>query len=134
MANAAGAADEHDGYVRRAVRRMRSSDSEVEAEDLQQISRTSGASTIGSCRCGEIVTLCGPLRSVTLCPASGLPSLEAELYDGSGRVTLVWLGQRHITGIDPGRGIVVKGRLSEIDGRTVMFNPEYSLQPSSVAS
>ncbi len=134
MANAVGVAGEHDGFMRRAVHRLSSSDAQIEAEDLQQISRDVGATTICDCHCGEVVTLCGPLRSVTLRPATGLPALEAELYDGSGRVTIVWLGRRRIAGVEPGRGIVVTGRLSEVDGRTIMFNPQYSLKPAAVAS
>ena len=32
------------------------------------------------------------LRSVTLRPVDGVSCLEAELYDGSAAVTLIWLG------------------------------------------
>jgi len=48
-------------------------------------------------------TVCGTLRSVTLRPRAGVPALEAELYDGSGSLYVVWLGRRHIAGIEPGR-------------------------------
>ena len=53
----------------------------------------------------------GTLRTVTLRPRGGVPALEAELYDGSGTIVLVWLGRRRITGIEPGRSIQVIGRL-----------------------
>mgnify|MGYP006189315163 CR=1 FL=1 len=34
-------------------------------------------------------------------PSSHVPAVEAELYDGSGQVRLVWLGRRQILGITP---------------------------------
>ena len=45
----------------------------------------------------------GRLRTVVYTPRTNLPTLEADLYDGSDVVTLVWLGRRHIAGIEPGR-------------------------------
>lgn len=92
-------------------------------------SRVAGAKTIESCDCGDIVTVCGPLRSVTIGPMSGLPTLQAEVYDGSGRVTLVWIGRRRIAGIEPGRVLSATGRLGTLDGHRVIFNPRYRLRP-----
>ena len=59
----------------------------------------------------ERVRLRGTLRTVTLRPRGGVPALEAELYDGSGVITVVWLGRRRIAGIGPGRAIQVEGRI-----------------------
>jgi hypothetical protein len=59
-----------------------------------------------------------------------VPTLEAELYDGSGTVTLIWLGRRRIRGIDPGRSVVVHGRLTKQDGRPTIYNPAYELRAS----
>ena len=58
----------------------------------------------------------------------GTPSLEASLYDGSGMVTLVWLGRRKIAGIKPGVDLKASGRVSCQEGRRVIFNPRYELQ------
>ena len=79
------------------------------------------------------MTLCGTLRTVTLRPRAGVPALEAELYDGSGTVAIVWLGRRQIAGVEPGRGIRVHGRLAVNEGRPVMFNPRYELRPAGGA-
>jgi hypothetical protein len=65
---------------------------------------------------------------VTLRPRGGVPALEAELYDGSGLITLVWLGRRRIAGIEPGRAIKVTGRVGVQDRMRVMFNPRYELK------
>ena len=77
----------------------------------------------------EKVKLRGALRTVTLRPRAGVPALEAELNDGSGVITVVWLGRRRIAGIDPGRAIEVQGRIGAQDGVRVMFNPKYELIP-----
>jgi DNA/RNA endonuclease YhcR with UshA esterase domain len=69
------------------------------------------------------------LRSVVLRPRQGVQALEAELYDGSGTVDLVWLGRREIAGIDPGRRLKVEGLVCTRDGRRSMFNPRYELRP-----
>ena len=50
-----------------------------------------------------------------------------ELYDGSGTVTLVWLGRREIAGISPGRQLRATGRITTNGGRRVIFNPRYEL-------
>ena len=57
----------------------------------------------------ELVRLRGTLRTVTLRPRGGVPALEAELDDGSGVITIVWLGRRRIAGIGPGRSIADAG-------------------------
>ena len=70
----------------------------------------------------------GVLRSVTLRPREGVPALEAELYDGSGTLDLVWLGRRSIVGIEPGRRLKVDGMVCLVDGRRTVFNPRYELR------
>ena len=56
--------------------------------------------------------------------------MEAELWDGTGQVTLVWLGRRDIPGIEPGRRVVVHGRLTSHRGQRTIFNPAYKLHPT----
>jgi hypothetical protein len=57
--------------------------------------------------------------------------MEAELWDGTASVQLVWLGRRDIPGIQPGRKIVVHGRLTSVKGERTIFNPSYELQPTA---
>jgi len=76
-------------------------------------------------------TVCGTLRSVTLRPRAGVPALVAELYDGTGSLAIVWLGRRQIAGVEPGRRMRVYGRVTESEGRAVLFNPRYELMPSA---
>ena len=77
----------------------------------------------------EIVDVAGTLRAVTLRPRGGTLTMEAELWDGTGRVLLVWLGRRDIPGVQPGRKIVVHGRLTSVKGERAIYNPAYELQP-----
>jgi hypothetical protein len=66
---------------------------------------------------------------VTLRPRAGVPALEAELFDGTDALDVVWLGRRSIAGIEPGRRLVAHGRISHARGRRVLFNPRYELRP-----
>jgi hypothetical protein len=75
------------------------------------------------------VRVAGTLRTVTLRPRGGVPALEAELYDGSGIVELVWLGRRRIAGVEPGVQLIARGRLTMFDGKQTIFNPLYDLLP-----
>ncbi|HEX3823145.1 MAG TPA: OB-fold nucleic acid binding domain-containing protein [Mycobacteriales bacterium] len=115
------------GRLRRAVRRLASEDSELEADDLQRQALSSGATTVAACGERALVTVHGTVRSLTLRPRAGAPSLEVELYDGSGSVTLVWLGRREIAGLSPGRQLRATGRITSNGTRRMIFNPRYEL-------
>jgi hypothetical protein len=119
------------GYWRRLVRRLTSDVSELDADDLSRRVEQSGARRASECNCGEAVTVLGRLRSVEHCPRAAVATLEAELFDGSEGITLVWLGRRRIPGIEPGRTVKASGRLAVRDGRKVLYNPYYELQRSS---
>lgn len=126
MSNAANA-----GFFSRLRRVLRSGFAELEADDLRDASRRVGGTPIAECRVGDQVTVGGRIRSVTLCPNAVVPEVEAELYDGSGKVRLVWLGRRRIRGVSPGREILATGRLAESDGVKTIYNPAYDLSPAS---
>ena len=112
--------------------RLTEGDSEMEARALQGELALAGATAVVECCKGEPVTVAGTLRAVTLRPRAGVPTLEAELYDGTGSITLIWLGRRRIGGIECGRSLVARGRLTTHDGRPTLYNAEYELRPSLV--
>lgn len=91
-----------------------------------------GACGWGDCAWGDEVTVLGELRSVELCRRDAA-TLEAELSNGTGDVTLVWLGRRRIPGIEPGSILKVSGRLGAREGRKVLYNPYYELQTPGIA-
>jgi hypothetical protein len=122
------AAQEHDSPLRRFLRRMFASPEELDAEELRREAVDSGSTRASDAKPGEVVTVTGRLRTVVYTPRTTLPTLEADLYDGSDTVRLVWLGRRHIAGIEPGRSIKVRGRIAVRDGRKVVYNPYYELE------
>jgi hypothetical protein len=117
--------------LRGFLRRLTSTKAELEAQELQKTSDSEGATPIKSCATRRRACVAGTLRTVTLRPRGGAPALEAELYDGSDVIDLVWLGRRRIAGIEPGRLMRAEGLVSVQDGRKVMFNPRYELRGSA---
>jgi RecG-like helicase len=114
--------------------RLTSSRSEAEAHGLREEVRAEAdpeVTLIDRCTPGERVVVRGIVRSVTVPAEGGTPAVEIDLDDGSGRVRVVWLGRRRIPGIDPGRAMVVRGRLARADERPTIYNPRYELKPSA---
>jgi RecG-like helicase len=123
-----------ENMLQRALRRFASSNAELESEELQRKVREEGAIPIRSCEDRQRVQLTGTVSAVTITPRAGHPALEVELRDGSGAVTLVWLGRRQIPGIDPGRTLKVSGRISCHEGKRLIYNPRYELMQSTAPS
>ncbi|SFB45467.1 ATP-dependent DNA helicase RecG [Amycolatopsis marina] len=119
------------GYFSRLVRKLTSEVEDLDAHDLSEKSEAGGAQRACDCRSGQEVTVLGRLRTVELCPNTEAATLEAELFDGTDGVTLVWLGRRRIPGIEPGRTIKVRGRMADRNGRKVLYNPYYELQTTT---
>lgn len=115
---------------RKFLRRLVASEPELDAEELQRSSTAAGCTPACDVKRGQLVSITGRLRTVVYTPRTNLPTLEAELWDGSDVVTLVWLGRRHIAGIEPGRQLTVRGRISVRDDRKVIYNPYYELEPA----
>jgi hypothetical protein len=120
--------EERQSTLRRFLQRLTASEEELDAADLQRESTECGAVPADQCQRGQLVAVSGRLRTVAYTPRTNLPTLEADLYDGSDVVTLVWLGRRQIIGIEPGRQLTVRGRVALRDGRKVMYNPFYELE------
>ena len=113
---------------KKVLERLTADEESVDGVELAAAAAKSGATTVSQCSLGKPVCVAGTLRAVVLRPLAGVPTLEAELWDGTGTVTLVWLGRRRIRGIDPGRTLVARGRLTKREGKPTVFNPEYELK------
>ena len=111
-------------------RRLTASRAQQEAEELQREAQADDAMPIGSCRHGDLASVSGTIRTVTVRPRTQTPALEVELYDGSGALRVVWLGRRTIPGIDPGRRLTVHGRITCPGDQPTLFNPRYELKPT----
>ncbi|MBT2541497.1 OB-fold nucleic acid binding domain-containing protein [Streptomyces sp. ISL-44] len=117
------------GRFRRMIERLSTSQEELHSAELQEDAEAAGCTRICDCHDRQIVKVTGTLRTVTLRPRAGVPALEAELFDGSAPLDVVWLGRRSIVGIEPGRRMIASGRISMTHGRRVLFNPKYELRP-----
>ena len=115
------------GWLSRTLQRLTADDSTLDAQELRAGAASAGCEPVISCRKGEVVQVTGRLKSVIYTPRETVPTLEAELFDGSGSVTLVWLGRRRIPGIEPGRTVTARGRFAAFDGKRVIYNPWYEL-------
>lgn len=124
---------EHVSPIRRVFRRLIASEAELDAEELQRDAAASGCVLARAACHAEMVSVTGRLRTVVYTPRTNLPTLEADLYDGSDVVTLVWLGRRQIAGIEPGRQLTAKGRVAVRGDRKVMYNPQYELEAKAAS-
>lgn len=120
---------EHPGLFRRVGDRLARSPDQIDAHNLRRATTTHGASPIDSLADRQVATVSGTIRCVTLRPASTVPALVVELYDGSKSLNLVWLGRRQIRGIEPGAYLLATGRVCHDHGIPTMFNPAYELLP-----
>lgn len=114
--------------LRRSLSRWADS-GDMHARELRRDLGDKGEVSIADAPDREPVIVNGQLRTVTLRPRGGVPALEAELYDGSAVLTVIWLGRRQIVGIEPGRSLRVRGRIGVLDGIRTMYNPRYELLP-----
>jgi hypothetical protein len=103
-------------------------DIEADEERADQV-RAVGCTPVDQLPTRSRARVSGVIRSVTFRPREGVPALEAELYDGSGTLVLVWLGRREIAGIVPGRRLKAEGLVCLVDGKRTVFNPGYELRP-----
>jgi RecJ-like exonuclease len=119
------------GLFKRIIRKLTSDVEDLDADELSRDTERAGAQRACDCRCGDEVTVVGRLRAVEICPQDAVASLEAELFDGTEGVTLIWVGRRRIPGIEAGRLIKVRGRMAVRNGRKVLYNPYYELRQAS---
>lgn len=113
------------GRFSRTLERL--SSEHQEAGELKSGAAKAGCQLISSQADRCIATVHGVLRSVTLRPVDGVTALEADLYDGSDTVTLIWLGRRKIEGVAAGRQLTAFGRIGMRGTNRVMYNPRYEL-------
>ena len=116
--------------LKSAMSRLAMNSAAIDAAELARDVDEVSAQHLCDCKAGDQVTVLGTISSVTVRPLGVALAFEAELFDGSGRVRLVWLGRREIPGITAGRRLVASGRLTcPNGGGPTLFNPTYTLKP-----
>lgn len=93
-----------------------------------------GVIPIGQVQWRANVKVAGRVKALRVQPWSEkIQSLELTLVDGTGGITVVFLGRRQIGGIKLGARLVVEGTVSETRNQLAMLNPSYQLLPHEVA-
>src|ERR1700710_1512718 len=110
------------------LRRLTADDKTLDAESLQNDVALCAAMSCRTLARGQLAVVTGRLRSVSYTPRETVPTITAELFDGSASIELVWLGRRRIAGLEPGRRILVEGRVGVHDGNLAIYNPRYTLR------
>jgi amino acid transporter len=82
-----------------------------------------GTRAISSVQHRQRTRVAGRVRSVTITSWSGVPTFECTLVDGTGALTVVFLGRRDVPGIEPGAKLVIEGTAGSHRGRLAVLNP-----------
>ncbi len=102
-------------------------------EELGRVS-LAGVTPIGQVQWRERVKVAGRVKALRVQPWSEkILSLELTLVDGTGGLTVVFLGRRHIGGVRLGARLVVEGTVAETRNQLALLNPAYQLLPHEVA-
>src|SRR4051794_11997042 len=109
-------------------KRLTASNKHLDAAVLRDEADRHPCEKLDHLRRGDTVSVYGRVTTVTYTPTANVPVLEAELFDGSGTLQLVWLGRRRIAGIEPGRKLIARGRVGTHCDRLAIYNPWYELQ------
>lgn len=113
----------------RLLGRLTKSAAELQADELHDASLRLGATPIEELIPRQRVTVSGEVRSVALRPQMQVPALVAEVFDGTGSLTLVWLGRRAVAGIVPGVMLRIHGRVTVLRSVPTIYNPAYEILP-----
>ena len=112
--------------VRRFLHRMAESDERRLQDDIHTwASRIPGTSPIAEAPARVPVKIAGVVRRITVHPEHGLEALEALLTDGTGEMSVVWMGRRSIPGLTLGTRVVVEGVVGEQRQGRRMVNPSF---------
>jgi RecG-like helicase len=111
---------------RRFLRRMAESDEERLAEEIQEWAATvPGTARIKDAPMRSRIKVAGVVKRITVRPLEGFESLEALISDGTGELSVLWMGRRSIPGLTLGTRIVVEGVVAEKRGGLKMVNPTF---------
>lgn len=118
------------GWFRRFFSRMAETDEARLADEIREwASGRPGTVRIAEAPVRSRVKLAGVVKRITVHPLEGSESLEALLTDGTGEVSVVWMGRRAIPGLTLGTKVVVEGVVAEQRSGRKMVNPAFEFSP-----
>jgi hypothetical protein len=112
------------GLFSRVFARLNESDETRLAEETRAWADTvEGSVRIADAPRRHPVKIAGVIRRMTVLPMEGKEALQALVSDGTGEVTIVFMGRRGIGGLTLGKRVVVEGVLGEQRGDVRIVNP-----------
>jgi RecG-like helicase len=112
------------GVLRRLLDRLNESDETRLAEETRAWADTvEGSVRIADAPLRQPARIAGVIRRMTVLPMEGKEALQALVSDGTGEVTVVFMGRRGIGGLSLGKRVVVEGVLGEHRGDVRIVNP-----------
>ncbi|MEX2292421.1 MAG: amino acid permease [Acidimicrobiales bacterium] len=86
-----------------------------------------GCTPIGDARWRHRVSLAGQVQSIRVAALHDAPTLELVISDGTGAISVVFLGRRSLAGIDIASVLTVEGTVGVHKNRLAIVNPSYRL-------
>jgi amino acid transporter len=86
-----------------------------------------GVTPIANVRWRQRVTIEGRVQTVRVKPSSGSSTVEYVIEDGTGALSIVFVGRKEVGGIDVGTRLRAQGTAAERGGRLAILNPAYAL-------
>lgn len=104
---------------------------DLEALDGRESVAGLGVSPIESAVPRAFVRVAGVVVALTYPPKESHAQLTVRIHDGTGAISLVFLGRRDVPGVLPGRRMIAEGVVAERNGQCVIFSPAYQLLPGA---
>jgi len=86
------------------------------------------ARTIADAGPRQRVVVTGTIGTATTLPLGSGIAYACVLTDGTGQLSLVFLGRRDVPGLVPGACCTVEGTARMVDGSLVVLNPRYRFE------
>lgn len=114
------------GWLRRKLDRLRQDEGERRSATIREWAESQSECTlIGGAQQRSVVRVAGVVEALRVRPRQGVPQIEAQISDGTGSVTAVWVGRRSIPGLALGVRMIIEGRLGAGPDGPQIMNPRF---------
>lgn len=117
---------EQPGFWRRTVALL-TKDDEPELE-VEQDPMPTGPFPIAQARVRQRIDCRGVVRTTGVVSYGSGLWFAADFADATGQLTVVWMGRSELPGVQAGRRLRIRGRLTVNRGRRIVFNPDYAIE------
>lgn len=115
---------------KRLFDRLRQDVSVRRAETIREwVEHQPGVTLISSVAPRSVAKVAGVVEVLRVRPRQGVQAFEADVTDGTGTVTAVWLGRSTVPGVSIGVRIVLEGRVGGEHPSLHVINPSFEFAP-----